>query len=337
MGWSDMRVRQTQRIVRATRVRPRVDRRRVTASGVWPRQCATVVMGLTGVMVVVAGGCAAEVDVGSLDVVGNPAVVDVDTDAAAGVEGETGPAASTSGGTEAASSGPTPTPGGDTTATPGQDPDGPTATPGSDAESSPGPATATTSPAPTPTAAPTPSPTPAPTSTPVPTLPPTPTPTPVPVEFVIAPDAALLGVEVGTEAADAMASLEAVIGPPDFDSGWYVGCPLDGDALDERLVQWGDLNVYFDRSDGDAVMRAWGYDLRIVDGGFPELDVIELPGGARMGDPVEDVAAAAGLEVRYDPVFDINRVGAAGYELLADAGPGAPVWGAFVPFIPICE
>ncbi len=178
-------------------------------------------------------------------------------------------------------------------------------------------------------------PTPTPTPTPIPA--PQATPTPAPIEFVVGPEAPLLGVALGSDATTAMEVLEATIGEPDYDSGWYIGCPLDGDEDDERLVQWGDLNVYFDRSDGTEVMRAWGYDLRIVDGGFPEIDLIELPGGAKMGDPVNEVAAAAGLEVRYDDLFEINRVGEAGYEILSDAPPGAPVWGVFVPGIPTCE
>ena len=146
-----------------------------------------------------------------------------------------------------------------------------------------------------------------------------PTPTPVVVEFIIGPNAALLGVAIGAEADDAMSMLAAAIGEPDFDTDWYVGCPLDGDELNERLVQWGDLNVYFERFDGTEKFRAWGYDLRIVEGGYPEIDLIELPGGSRMGDPVNVVAAAAGFDVVYD------------------APPGAPVWGAFVPSVPACE
>ncbi len=84
-------------------------------------------------------------------------------------------------------------------------------------------------------------------------------------------------------------------------------------------------------------MRAWGYDIRIVEGGFPEAELIQLPGGRQMGDPVDVVAAAADLDVVYDELFEINRVGEEGYEILSDPPPGAPVWGAFVPFIPTCE
>lgn len=223
----------------------------------------------------------------------------------------------------------------------------PTVSDGSTA-SSPGPEPATSptvDAAPTTGIATTPSPSPEPTSTPLPpatataTAVPTPTatPTPVVVEFIVGPHAPLLGVTIGTEADDAMSMLAAVIGEPDFDTDWYIGCPLDGDELNERLVQWGDLNVYFERFDGTEKFRAWGYDLRIVEGGFPEIDLIELPGGSRMGDPVNVVAAAAGLDVVYDELFDINRVGAAGFEIISDAAPGAPVWGAFVPGVPACE
>ena len=227
------------------------------------------------------------------------------------------------------------------------DPATPTVTDGS-TPSTPGPET-TTGPtvdvAPTPGVATAPSPIPEPTSTPlpratataVPTPTATPTPTPVVVGFIIGPNAALLGVAIGAEADDAMSMLAAAIGEPDFDTDWYVGCPLDGDELNERLVQWGDLNVYFERFDGTEKFRAWGYDLRIVEGGYPEIDLIELPGGSRMGDPVNVVAAAAGLDVVYDELFDINRVGVAGFEIVSDAPPGAPVWGAFVPSVPACE
>ncbi len=206
--------------------------------------------------------------------------------------------------------------------------------------------TATPTPPPTATPVPTPTPTPEPTSTPtptatpepVPTVEPTPTATPVPIEFVIAPNAPLLGVALGTETEAALAQLTSLIGSPDEDTGWYVGCPLDGDDLNERLVQWGDLNVYFDLFDGDAgVLRAWGYDVRVVAGGFPEPELVMLPGGSRLGDPINQVAVAAGLAVRYDETFDINRVGDPGYEIVSDAPPGAPAWGAFVPFVPSCE
>ncbi|MEM7285235.1 MAG: hypothetical protein AAF480_02705 [Actinomycetota bacterium] len=297
-------------------------------------------------MTLLVSACSVELGVEVLDPHGNPTVVPVNGEtvamAEAAVEGARGA------GVDAAvdEQPDQPTPSRDTaepTVTPASDPEAePTATP-VPADDAPAP---TVEPTPT-SSTPDPTPTPAdasgdtssPTATPSPTPTPAPTATPEPVEieFVIGPDAPLLGVAVGSDATAAMASLATAIGEPDFDSGWYVGCPLDGDALDERLVQWGDLNVYFDRSDGAEVMRAWGYDLRIVDGGFPELEMIELPGGARMGDPVNEVAAAAGLEVRYDDLFDINRVGESGYEILADAPPGAPVWGVFVPGIPTCE
>ncbi len=257
---------------------------------------------------------------------------------------------------------PTPTPVGPTASpteqrsdgepTPSGDPQSPSPRPSEDAptpESSPeASSTPESTTEPTPTVAPTatastPTPMPDPTATSVPTPPPTatptagPSPTPVPIEFVIGPDADLLGVELQTDAEVALTALAALIGDPDFDSGWYQGCPLDGDELDERLVQWGDLNVYFDRLDDGDVLAGWGYDLRIVDGGFPSIDLIGLPGETRMGDPVDQVAAAAGLDVVYDEVFDLNRVAGDGFEIVSDAPPGAPVWGAFVPSAPVCE
>ncbi len=203
----------------------------------------------------------------------------------------------------------------------------------------------TPTPTPQPTATPVPTPTPEPTATPVPTatpdptpsVVPTPTPTPVPIEFTIAPNAPLLGVALGTEAEQALGQLVALIGQPDEDTGWYVGCPLDGDDLNERLVRWGDLNVYFDLFDDPGVLRAWGYDIRVVAGGFPGPELVTLPGGSRLGDPINEIAAAADLDVRYDQTFDINRVGEPGYEIVSDSPPGAPAWGVFVPFVPACE
>lgn len=308
---------------------------------------------LAGVTLLVSG-CSADLGVEVVDANGNPTVVTVNSET---IERSEAAAEGTRGSDVGATAEPTPT--GDvageatpeTVAGERAEPDA-TATP--DGEGTPAPTTpptatpvpageATPTPSATSEATPTPTPTPAPTATSTPTPEPTatptptPTPTPVPIEFVVSPNAALLGVDIGTDATDALTSLEDAIGTPDFDSGWYVGCPLDGDELDERLVQWGDLNVYFDRSDGDEIMRAWGYDLRIVDGGFPEIELIELPGGGQMGDPVNEVAAAAELEVRYDVLFDINRVGEDGYEILSDAPPGAPVWGVFIPAIPTCE
>lgn len=180
-------------------------------------------------------------------------------------------------------------------------------------------------------------PTPAPTAAPTATEEPAPTPTPVPVQFVVAPDAPLLGIAIGSEASTTIEGLEALIGPPTNDTEWYVGCPLDGEELNERLLQWGDLNVYFELIGGEGIFVAWGYDVRIVDGGFPEPALVILPGGGRVGDPIDDVAAAAGLDVVYDETFDINRVGEPGYEIVSDGAPDAPVWGAFVPFVPACE
>ena len=303
-------------------------------------------------LALLAAGCSADLDVEVLDSQGNPTVVTVngDTTVASGAasEGARGadaedPADATVTADETPTATPTPASSdasGEATPTPAPTVGGAdTATP--TVSATPTPAAADPTPTPesssgdtsTPTATPSPTPTAVLTATPTPT----PTPEPIEIEFVIAPNAALLGVDIGSDTTEAMEALESLIGEPDFDSGWYVGCPLDGDGLDERLVQWGDLNVYFDRSDGDEIMRAWGYDLRIVDGGYPELELIELPGGSQMGDPVNEVAAAAGLEVVYDALFDINRVGEDGYEILSDAPPGAPVWGAFVPFIPTCE
>lgn len=159
----------------------------------------------------------------------------------------------------------------------------------------------------------------------------------VPLTFVVAPNASVLGVPLGASAEDALVRLTEMLGEPDVDSGWYEGCPLDAGGDDERLVQWGDLNVYFDRlGDGD-VLAAWGYDLRKVAGGFPEVELVLLPGGATLGDPINDVAFAAGLDVVYDEDFDINRVGEAGYEIVSEGPPGAPSWGAFVPAVPTCE
>lgn len=159
----------------------------------------------------------------------------------------------------------------------------------------------------------------------------------VPVVFVVAPDASVVGVPLGAPADEALARLAEILGEPDADSGWYEGCPLDAGGDDERLVQWGDLNVYFDRLGDGGVLAAWGYDLRTVAGGFPEVDLVLLPGGATLGDPINDVAYAAGLDVIYDEDFDINRVGEPGYEIVSDAPPGAPSWGAFVPAVPTCE
>ena len=74
-----------------------------------------------------------------------------------------------------------------------------------------------------------------------------------------------------------------------------------------------------------------------VGGGFRGFELPTLPGGSNLGDRTEEVAAALEPPVRYDETFDINRVGEWGYEIISDALAGAPVWGAFVPFVPACE
>ena len=73
---------------------------------------------------------------------------------------------------------------------------------------------------------------PASTSTPMLTA----TSTPVVIEFAIGPNAPILGIELGAGADDAMGELIALIGEPDADTDWYVGCPLDDD-LNECLLQ----------------------------------------------------------------------------------------------------
>jgi hypothetical protein len=156
------------------------------------------------------------------------------------------------------------------------------------------------------------------------------------VAFVIAPDAPLLDVAIGAPLAEALPHLTDLLGEPDEDSDWYQGCPKGGIGNDERLVQWGDLNVYFERSGSAGVLVAWGFDLRRESNGLPGIDSLYLPGGATLGDPIEDVADSAGLGIIEAAEFGVTTVGVAGYEILANNDPGAPTWGAFVPAIPRC-
>lgn len=208
-----------------------------------------------------------------------------------------------------------------------------------DATPTPSPTTEPTA-EPTATAEPTPEPSPTPVATPTPTPAPTSTstPTPAPAALIqVAPSGPLAGVALGTDAEPAIAALIDQFGPPTADTGWNPGCPLDAAGDNERTVQWGNLRAEFLRSDGAEFLWVWGFDIRNPAPGGPDVSEVALPGAGQIGDPIGDLAAAAGQALVFDDVFGFTSFGG-GYQVIASGldATGAS-YGAYVPFIPLCE
>lgn len=155
-----------------------------------------------------------------------------------------------------------------------------------------------------------------------------------PDELVVMPYGTIGGVELGTDLDSALPRLIAVFGDPDDDTGWQVGCPLDGEAENERIIRWGSLSTHFHLVDTGRLI-AWTIDAE--DGAIPGTEV-RLPGGSTFGEPMSAVAAANGLEVLLDGVFGAATVSEDGYVLWGFPDElSAPLSLAGVPYVPVCE
>lgn len=156
-------------------------------------------------------------------------------------------------------------------------------------------------------------------------------------------DLTLDGVAIGTATEPAVEALLDRFGAPTADDGWDVGCPLDGDEENERVVQWGGLTAWFTRStlDDDGVFQAWWYRVApdgTTEPGGPAPDEFDLPADLEFGDPMSEVEVQLGVPVLIDDVFQIAIASTDAYTLFSDQPDVAsPLVTAGVPFVPACE
>ena len=134
-----------------------------------------------------------------------------------------------------------------------------------------------------------------------------------------------------------------MFGPPTEDTGWVVGCPLDSETeRNERFVSWGSLSASFYGAPGDRVFTSWGY--RPFDGPAPRgpgLDDVVLPGGWRVGDRLQSVADALGVEPVENPL-DLSlivRAPGGGLDVFGGSGldPMGPITSVEVGNYLICD
>jgi hypothetical protein len=154
--------------------------------------------------------------------------------------------------------------------------------------------------------------------------------------------AQLAGVVTQTPAEDAIATLTATFGTPSGDTGWIIGCPLDSaENLNERVVSWGSLEALFYLEEGGERFVGWRYrldpgSLGALPGG-PGVDQVQLPGGARLGAVIEDVAASVGIPASADALTGATIVQGGDFVVVADGGPGTPATSVHVPVLRACE
>jgi hypothetical protein len=147
----------------------------------------------------------------------------------------------------------------------------------------------------------------------------------------------VLGVPIGTEFDTAADDLEAILGPPDQDTGWVVGCPLDGDDENERSLYWGSLRIdfYFTNT---GLLSAWVYDASEGEDRPEGVSRLQLPGNVTLGQSMSSVASTIGAALTLDGVFDAATTGEDGYVLWGfPASEDAPLSIIGVPYVPVCE
>lgn len=98
-----------------------------------------------------------------------------------------------------------------------------------------------------------------------------------------------------------VAALAAELGAPAEDTGWIEGCPLDGEAANERYVSFDNsLSAAFYDDGGGAYFRFWSYGeatgLETARGISPDSTNAEL-GAAYPGATLEDTI--------FGPIWDI--------------------------------
>ena len=83
---------------------------------------------------------------------------------------------------------------------------------------------------------------------------------PPPPAVANATNGEILGLPLGTAADTVIDAMTAVYGAPDGDTGWNIGCPLDGGTEDdERRISWGNLRIRFFRDADGEVLAGWSY------------------------------------------------------------------------------
>ena len=69
------------------------------------------------------------------------------------------------------------------------------------------------------------------------------------------------GLPIGTNADTVIDAMTAIYGAPDGDTGWNVGCPLDGGTEDdERRISWGNLRIRLFQDDDGQILAGWAYE-----------------------------------------------------------------------------
>ena len=119
--------------------------------------------------------------------------------------------------------------------------------------------------------------------------------------------------------------MTAIYGAPDSDTGWNVGCPLDGGTEDdERRIAWGNLRIRFFRDGGGEVLAGWAYQ-RGAAGFFdpegPTPDDIEMDQGVAWNQTIGEVADALGATTNIAaefPLVFVNHAGEGDYRAGAD-------------------
>ncbi len=193
-------------------------------------------------------------------------------------------------------------------------------------------ATSEPTPLPSPTPQPTPTPTALPSPTPEPTPPPSPTPEPTAtpgVSDVVLSDVGLGVTRVGDDPATTLASLTAIFGEPDFDTGWadpsvpnteylWPGCP----GTRARIVAWPDaVGVLFTNWDvASPDGRATVDEPFFAGAGLQVNSQIPTAEGLRSGDRL-----AAAREVYADRLTISGPNQAVGLYAFAIDGTGSPL------------
>lgn len=155
--------------------------------------------------------------------------------------------------------------------------------------------------------------------------------------------AALFGAAIGTEAEGVIAKLTGVLGVPNVDTGWDIGCPLNSATLkDERQLTWGHLHVYLTRATDTTPGVFSGYGYVLLEGEeLPAGDAVRrlaLPTGVALGKAIGDVAKAVGAKAIANPTFGWMSVVTKGAEFTADGSVATALFNAVsVPHVFTCE
>ncbi|MEM7092463.1 MAG: hypothetical protein AAF567_05640 [Actinomycetota bacterium] len=156
--------------------------------------------------------------------------------------------------------------------------------------------------------------------------------------IVIDDRAALAGVPLGTPADVAVDAISERLGATTDDTGWIVGCPLDGEGANERFVEWGPITAIFarfeDNSQGE--LRAWNWAAERAASDPADRWPVLLPGSVSPYDSLDTVAAANRLLVRTHEISGEPALFGLGWTIFGSLD-GERVVTAAVPFVPFCD